>query len=97
MGTVSLVIAFAAGVAAEFINYLLTKTALEKKQNVGAIFPLRTLVAAAFLAALYFVSKALALDATACMISGALGASAGLAAFTLILMKNNKKGGGTDG
>ena len=94
---IPIVIAFAAGAAAEFINYLLTRSALGKNKNVSLIFPLRTLITAAFLAAIYFGSKALSLDTAYCMIAAALGATAGLAVFTFLLIKDNKKGGGTNG
>ena len=97
MNVISLVIAFAAGAAVEFLNYLITRAALAKPNGMSAIFSLRALIAAAFLAALYFASKALGLDVTACMIAGAAGASVGLAAFTALLMKYNRKGGGSDG
>ncbi len=89
--------AFLAGFAVEVVNYLITRSALSSKKDVFLIFPLRTLIAGAFLIALYFTAKALGLDVTACMIAGAVGATVGLAAFTALLMRNNKKGGGKDG
>ena len=88
---------FAAGIAVELVNYLITRSALSQKKDVFLIFPLRTIIAGAFLIALYFTAKALGLDVTSCMIAGAVGASVGLIAFTAILMRNNKKGGGKDG
>ena len=91
-----LAVAFAAGFAVECANYLITRAALRKNKNASALFPLRTLITAAFLAALYFASKALTDDASACLIAGAVGATAGLAIFTFILI-NNSKGGGTNG
>ena len=92
-----LVAAFFAGVAVEFLNYLITRSAISDGKNTPFVFPLRALIAAAFLAALYFTAKALAIDVTACVIAGAVGATVALAAFTALLMKNNKKGGGGDG
>ena len=86
-------LAFSGGVLAEFVNYLITRSALGKKSGVYMILPLRTLVAGAFVAALYFIGKALDLNVTVFMIAGALGATAGLIAFTLMLAKNTGKEG----
>ena len=93
---IPLAVAFICGVAVEFVNFLITRSALEKK-SLAAIFPLRSLVAAAFLAALYFASRALGLNVTACMIAGVVGASAALAAFTALLIRSTRKGGEDDG
>ena len=89
--------AFSAGIAVELVNFLITRSAINGKKDVFVIFPLRTIIAGAFLAALYFTVKALGLDVTACMIAGAVGASVGLVLFMAILMRNNRKGGGKDG
>ena len=91
------VLAFVLGAAVEFVNFLLTSSALRKKKDALMIFPLRTVIAAGFLILLYFAAKALGLNVTACMIAGAVGASAGLAVFSMLLMKDNKKGGDRDG
>ena len=50
--------AFLCGVLAEAVNYFMTRAALDKKSGAAAIFPLRTVVAALFLASLYYVGKA---------------------------------------
>ena len=68
--------------------------------GAAAIFPLRTVVSALFLASLYYIGRGRGLDIMHFMIAGVLGATAGLAVFTFLLMrkiKNNGKGGGSDG
>ena len=95
-----LVAAFLCGALAEAVNYFITRAALGKKSGVTAIFPVRTLVAALFLASLYYIGKGRGLDLVPFMIAGVLGATAGLAVFTLLLMRKMKtggKGGGSDG
>ena len=92
--------AFLCGVLAEAVNYYITRAALDKKSGAAAIFPVRPLVAALFLASLYYVGKGRKLDVMPFMIAGVLGATAGLAVFTFLLMrkiKNNGKVGGSDG
>ncbi|MBO4385377.1 MAG: hypothetical protein J5854_08195 [Clostridia bacterium] len=85
------VIAFSGGALAEFVNYLITRSALGKKSGVYMILPLRTLVAGGCLAAIYFIGRALKLDLTVFMIAGALGATAGLIVFTLLLIRGTGK------
>ena len=94
-----LVAAFLCGVLAEAVNYFITRAALDKKSGAAAVIPVRTLVAALFLASLYYIGKGRKLDLVPFMIAGAVGATAGLAVFTLLLMKKMRssgKGGGTD-
>lgn len=86
-------LAFAGGMLMEFINYIITGSALEREAGAMFILPLRTLIAAGFIAALYFIGKALGLDPAVFMTGGALGATAGLILFTLLLKKKQKGGG----
>ena len=85
-------LAFAGGVLIEFINYVITGFALKKGTGAAFILPLRILIAAGFIAALYFIGAACGLDTTVFMAAGALGATAGLILFTLLLRKKQKGG-----
>ena len=90
-------VAFIAGFAVEYANYAITRSALKKDRDMVTVFPLRTIITAAFFAILYFASRAIVKNVTVCMIAAALGATAGLVIFTMLLMNHNKKGGGTNG
>lgn len=80
--------AFIAGVGVSYVNYLIAKAAM-KKGGFG-LMPLRTLILAAFAAALYFTGKALACGPAPLIIGGAAGATAGLIVFTALLVRAAK-------
>ena len=85
-------LAFAGGMLTEFINYLITRAALKRETGLNFILPIRTIIAACFIAALYFIGKGAGVDIAVLLIAGALGATAGLVLFTLMLKKNGKGG-----
>ena len=90
-------VGFAGGFAVEFVNWLLTRSALERGSGAAMILPLRCVLAAGYLALLYLAGGALGADTTVLLIAAAVGLSAGLIVFTLLLMRNNGKDGGTNG
>ena len=78
------------GLAVAFVNYLIAKKALASGKM--GLLPVRTLITAAFIAALYFIGSALKINIAALLIGGAAGLTLGLIAFTAILIKDQKKG-----
>ena len=84
--------AFAAGIGVSYINYLFSKKALASEKSMY-IFPLRAVLTALFITALYFIGTYTALNASALLIGGALGCTLGLVLFTLILTKKLRSGG----
>lgn len=78
--------AFAVGVLISFLNYLISKKTLASgSANYAA--PLRSLLSAAYLIVLFFLGSKTSLPAFPMLIGGALGLTAGLALFTVLLMK----------
>ena len=90
-------VAFAVGIAAEFINYLITRSTLKKKKEKALIVSFRAFVSSAVLILLYFSAGALNINAAKCVISYAIGATIGLVVFTFLLIRENRRGGGSDG
>ena len=88
--------AFAAGFAETYLNYRLSRAAMESDRG-ALIFPLRTLVTALFITALFLLGCYTGLDLSALMIGGALGCTVGLIVFTLVLNKEVKSGEGDNG
>lgn len=77
------------GLVISLVNYFITRTAIKKGGAAFALAgPLRMLLCAAYLAALYFISRSTSAPPAALLVGGALGLSAGLAASTYILMKS---------
>ena len=89
------VIAAAAGVLVGFLNSRITKAALKKGSSGYALMPVRVIVSALFVAALFIITDKLGLPASV-MIAGAVGLSLSLIAFSLLLIKNSGKGEGED-
>lgn len=88
-------VAFICGVLAGYINFLITRAALKREAGF-AVMPLRTLVTAGFITALYFTGRALGLKLAPFLIAGALGLTLGLIVFTAVLMRR-KDGKEADG
>ena len=78
------------GLAVAFSDYLLMKKAVDRPEKMSLFLILRTLLAAVFVAALYFIAAAAGLKLIPFMISGAVGLTIGLAITTFILMKRQK-------
>ena len=84
-------VAFAAGAAVSFVNYLISRVLIAKTGSPSAASPLRSVLTVAFLASAYFIAKALEVSVPAVLVGGALGMTAGLAVFTVLLMRAGKK------
>jgi hypothetical protein len=80
--------AAACGLLIAFVNYLIAKRALASGKM--GLLPVRTLITAAFIAALYFIGSALKINVAALLIGGAAGLTLGLVIFTVILIKKQK-------
>ncbi|MBO4562739.1 MAG: hypothetical protein J5772_03920 [Clostridia bacterium] len=87
-------LAFAGGVLTSFINDLITRAAIKRGGGMYLAMPLRTLTAAGYLAALYFISGKLGIDPLFTLIPGAVGHTAGLIFFTSRLLKDRGAEGG---
>ncbi len=84
-------LAFAAGVIVGFLNSRITKASLKKGASGFGLMPLRVLITALFMLALFLITNKLGLSAPV-MIAGAAGLSLSLIIFTLLLIKEQGKG-----
>ena len=91
-----LLIPFFGGIAVETANFFITRAVLKKQGGATAALALRSLLAAGYLIAVYFIAKALTPDPGRYLIAAAVGASVGLLVFTILLM-SSLKGGGANG
>ncbi len=84
--------AFLGGALISWVNYLLLRRLLAGKGETGLAMasPVRMLLSAAYLAALYFLGKYTGLSSAALLIGGALGLTVTLALFTLRLSRSMK-------
>ncbi len=87
--------AFAGGIVIELINYLVTKAALKGRGSLY-VLPLRTLLTAAYIAALYFIGEKASFGIRPPMIGGALGCTLGIIIFSLLLARANNGGAGEE-
>ena len=78
--------AFGTGVLVSFVNYLISKKLLQSG-NTGFTATARSIVSAAFLIALFFIGAKTSLPAVPMLVGGALGMTAGLILFTVLLIK----------
>ena len=83
--------AFACGVLVSYVNYLIGRRSLSGGKMLYSA-PLRSVVSAAFLIALFFIGDKTEAPTVPLLLGGALGLTAGLILFTYLLMK--KFGGG---
>lgn len=90
-------IAFAAGLLASFVDYLVSRATMHKDSAKYYATPLRTIIACVFVAALYIIGNALKIKLVPFLISGAVGATVGLIVFTILLMRANRKDEGGKG
>lgn len=88
--------AFVCGCAAEFINYLITKAWLKNKSS-SVVLVLRTLITGLFIAALFFIGSKCACGHAPLLIGGALGCTAGIIIFTLLLARQSRVSSGDTG
>ncbi|MBO4849021.1 MAG: hypothetical protein J5586_07715 [Clostridia bacterium] len=88
--------AFVGGALISYLNSLITRAALKKGAGMVYMMPVRTLIAAGFLAALYFISVKAGFDPVSTLIAGAVGHTAGLVFFTLRQMKARGDGSGEE-
>ena len=92
-----LLIPFFGGIAVETANYFITRAALKKQSGASAAIALRSLLVTGFLAAVFFIARAVTSDPGRYLIAAAVGASVGLLVFTVLLMRSSQKGGGENG
>lgn len=92
-----LLIPFFGGVAIETVNFLITRAVLKKQNGAAFAVPLRALLAGGYMVAVYFIARAVTPDPGKYLIAAAVGASAGLLVFTILLMRSSLKGGGENG
>lgn len=86
------VVAFIIGVAVSFLNYLISRTVLQKKsQMYSSISSIRMIINLVFLITVYFASSPLGFDSTYCLIGGGLGLTISLFCFTPMLLKQSRK------
>ena len=88
--------AFIGGALISWGNYLLLRLLMKRKGESGItlISPVRTVMSAAYLVALYLLGKHAGLNSTALLIGGALGLTAALVFFTFRLtrgLQNQRK------
>ena len=88
-------LAFAAGVLVGFLNSRITKAALKKGPSGYMLMPVRVIISALFVVALFIITDKLGLPSSV-MIAGAVGLSISLIAFSLLIIKNSGKGEGKD-
>ena len=86
-------IAFAAGLLAAFVDYLVSRATAKKNSAKYYATPVRTLIACVFVAGLYVAAKLLGIDRLPFLISGAVGATVGLIVFTILLVRAERKDG----
>lgn len=84
--------AFICGFGVEFVNYLITRAWLKSKGS-PVMLVLRTLITGSFIAALFFIGSKCACGCAPLLIGGALGCTAGIIIFTLLLTRQNRSGG----
>lgn len=90
-------IAFAAGLLASFIDFLVSRATMKKESAKYYATPVRTVIACVFVAGLYIAAKLLGIERLPFLISGVIGATIGLVVFTILLLKSNRKDGGENG
>ncbi len=90
-------LAFAAGLLASFVDYLVSRATVKKDSAKYYATPIRTAIACVFVAGLYIAAKFLGVERLPFLISGAVGATIGLVAFTVLLLKSERKDGGKNG
>lgn len=84
--------AFVLGVAVSFLNYLISRTVLQKRSRLySSTSSIRMIINLVFLIAVYFVAPPLGFDATYCLIGGGLGLTISLFCFTSLLLKQSRK------
>lgn len=85
-------VAFILGVAASFLNYLISRTVLQKRSQLySSTSSIRMIINLVFLIAVYFTSSPLGFDVTYCLIGGGLGLTISLFCFTSLLLKQSRK------
>ena len=84
--------AFVGGIAVSLVDYALMKKAMGEPDKLTVLLLLRTFIAAAAIALLYFIGKWTGVSLVPFMIAGALGLTLGLVVTTLILMKQQRGG-----
>ena len=81
--------AFCVGMGFSFINHLITKAVL-KGGSAAFVMPLRIIISAAYIAALYFIGAALGLPVLWLLTGGALGLTVGMVLSAAVLMRGSK-------
>lgn len=87
MNWLAIILAFVGGLAVSFLNFVIMRLMLKKGTEGAGAMSVRTVVMAGFFVALFFIARALDLNLTQVLISGAVGATIGLVVFSVISTK----------
>ena len=83
--------AFAGGVLISFLNFLMMSAAAKSDdKRMMAVSPVRSILSAAYLFLLFFISTKVKVSTAALLIGGAAGLTASLAFFTRLLINRQK-------
>ena len=90
--TLFIIAAAIGGVVISYINYLILKSALKNSTDKRAFYisPLRSVLAAAYLFAIYFLANKLGFSTIGPLIAGAIGLTFSLFVFTKMLLSIQK-------